>query len=1070
MKQYNRSGGTTLVITLALLAALAIIGTTMISMARMDRFAARSYRLNTQMDLAADAALEWFGARWAEEYWTRAVPYYSVSGVTSTTRPAALPAFWNSYDVMLPNAAGLASRGDSCYDDDSLVSLLGVGGTFSTLAQAIPLIARVGNTSNTCYKITTTASTTNVPYATWPLPNAGNDGYIYPELRFPAGPNRIVEVSLTTVDLGGRFNVNFIGSSTGAGLPAAPGACSSWRGASIQEVTPGDGVAPFVAGQAYLSAAGLQSLISGSAGISIGRGGTGSGGTPTGISELIDGTMNPFAPGIYASAALTGSLPGVNLGIRPLPYTIEDLSELLNIAGTTSAGTFWSRLVAQDYNNFSPFSASLLYRTYFTTHSWTSAARRNYYRSGGVACLNEDPSNQTLPWVKADLNNAPQADLEKALLATRLFLSTNATDMRVLEQIVANIMDYRREGFRSGGYGTLHSGPTAGALGTIGHPTLISSSPSGATALAPPAGVQGIIGVQRQPYINEVFVKFNSTTATSSIFDVFVELANPYDLAISTSGYSMTIGDDGTGPNNVPAHLSTATAMTSSIVGATSPGLAGGIVVGTKITIPAFNLTASSPTSSVTLIQCLQPIRLYATTTNSAGSAVTVLIDRMKTVVSTTVSNVQGLQNNNQSCQRPTYPGTSHAGTALNFFGGYMEAPPPAYDIFTGSSAAMVGLTTPCAAVVTPTNTTATVGTNRVRPIENRSRTWYQGANPVRSRAYYPAWGAPPSTSSPELSFASPGDLCRLLIIGPGFGYQSLTTGNGGIWSATGTLGFIAATQSLATGNIYTVTEQLGAAAAASATPDPECDVHIDLAKISTKNATSGGSAPYDWRRLIDVFNVNSPYYDGLDNSGRGQVVDNQFTGAATNSQAAIVGELYEHGRINLLTAPPAVIQGMLAPLMGRISAANPTLSNLTSPGFYTLAIRKNPTPGNVWKSPADVLDISTSWAQSLFWGTNRDDDGNGAFNDYAKKCWLYTYMSNWATIRSDCVAVYGTVRLNDSSTGTSQILGLRHFVAVMDRVPATAYQPILYKNGVVPYITNPNYQPPRRLMLTWLD
>jgi len=372
--------------------------------------------------------------------------------------------------------------------------------------------------------------------------------------------------------------------------------------------------------------------------------------------------------------------------------------------------------------------------------------------------------------------------------------------------------------------------------------------------------------------------------------------------------------------------------------------------------------------------------------------------------------------------------------------------------------------------VASVASATAKVLTNRIRPIENRSRTWYNSANnPVRTRAFYPAWGAVPSAANPELSFASVGDLCRLLIIGPGFGYQA---GNPSHYNATGTLGSISSSDSKAGGGIYTVTEQLGATLP-GAVPD-EQDFHIDIAKISTKTSAgsvAGTSIPYDWRRLLDVFDVNSPWYDGLDNSGRGRVVDNAVPSSITNpSPADYVGELYEHGRINLLTAPSPVIQALVAPLQGYVSNTNPSLAVLLTPAVFN-AYRQYPNGSAAkgpWKSPADILDIPLLSAKTLFWNSGVDDDGNGAFKDYAKKCWLYTYISNWATIRSDCVAVYGTVRLTDTSTTPAQTQGLRHFVAVMDRVPATAYQPILTSGSSVK--PNPKYQPPRRLLLTWLD
>jgi hypothetical protein len=1102
MKQYNRSGGTTLVITLALLAALAIIGTTMISMARMDRLAARSNRYNTQMNLAADASLEWFGARWAEEYWNREVPYYSSGTNAATAKPFPQPTQWNSYDVSLPGDGGtISSRGDSPYDSDSLISQLGTTCAI-TGPPTVNSVARSAGT-NTCFNLSALVkaepTVTNVPVAAWPIVNPGSESYVYPELRFPAGPNKTIEVSLTAVDLDARLNLNFTGSyiPTGAGL--SPTVCANWRGDSIQQVTPPTN---------YIPANVLGNIIAGTTGI--GRYGA-SGGASNKTAELVDGTMNPFAPGIYAGLAGTATLPGVaSPGILPLPYNLEDLSELLNISGPTSAtglGTFCSRLMSQATNGTNYYlgtpgaytNVQKLTRSLVTTHSWTSAARKYFYYPASPGAPGDTLVGLGGLHVKADLNCAPQADLEQALLATRMFLPSNTgTDMAVMEQIVANIIDYRRECIPIPGASSpaSHTGP-AGAY--IGHPTALT--PTAGSGISVTGGQ--IYGVQRQPYINEVFVKLKDTvgtpTGTTSTghkgykWDVFIELANPYDqpLYLNQEFTDLWIGDDDTVPTyNDPdltkcSTLGTLPPNTIGIPAAPAPGQAGGCVIGAVV-------VSDSRNSFATIVKQLQPIRLINTAYNPTGGTSTpILIDRMKVVVPPSFTTSTQLAGNTTSCQRPTYNNSgaalSHAGAVLNFFGGYMESPPQnpvspnSYDQIATATTAMTGaLDTSYVLKQLVFNTVAT-GVNAaytVRPVENRSRTWYNKNtnSPIRTRAYYPPWAQAPSATNPELSFACPGDLCRLLVIGPGFGYQS-----GGSWSAGGTLGFISGTQSTApaapTGPmIWTVTEQLGATVPTAA--PYECDMHIDLAGISNytslpvnKRGSVSGGAPYEWRRLIDVFNVNSPYYDGLDNSGRGQVVDYQATAAvASNSAAAVVGELYEHGRVNLLTAPSEVIQGLIAPLQGYVSKTNPTTTNLTTPATYN-GFRQypngSPTP---WKSPADILDIKNQWAQTLFANSNCDDDGNGAFNDYAKRCWLYTFISNWATIRSDCVAVYGTVRLMDSSVSTTVPQGLRHFVAVMDRVPATAFQPIILVPAGALVKPNPFYQPPRRLLLTWLD
>jgi hypothetical protein len=225
-------------------------------------------------------------------------------------------------------------------------------------------------------------------------------------------------------------------------------------------------------------------------------------------------------------------------------------------------------------------------------------------------------------------------------------------------------MDYRRE-CNPNPKG--HPGPGA----TLGHPTAIT--PGSGINL----GATKIYGVQRQPFINEVYVVNNgtadTTTKTNSLYSVYIELANPYDqaLVLNTSFTKLTIG--------TPPYTQTITPKAgTSIVAASGPGQASGYVVGIVVSIPMTKVVDADAGLYV------EPVCLY----NTATDGTSLLIDRMNKVWPATPT-----KTNTQSRQRPTYNitgaqppgnGTAYAhgvtSVPLNFFGGYMEG--PTYDLW----------------------------------------------------------------------------------------------------------------------------------------------------------------------------------------------------------------------------------------------------------------------------------------------------------------------------------------------------------------------------------------------------
>lgn len=289
------------------------------------------------------------------------------------------------------------------------------------------------------------------------------------------------------------------------------------------------------------------------------------------------------------------------------------------------------------------------------------------------------------------------------------------------------------------------------------------------------------------------------------------------------------------------------------------------------------------------------------------------------------------------------------------------------------------------------------VGSSPARPIENRSRKSTE-LDPDENTKVGPL---PPE----ELAFRRVGDIGRLLR----FGHDGPAVTNG-----------------------KTATEKLAAVSASK-------DAYVDL---TTEK----------YRKLLSTLAVNHPYYDYYDNDGD-SLQDSADNGKGRDD---ILGpEIYRHGMINVKTAPPEVLRGMIPAVLAEEHGRNGWM--------IARAIAK---AAGSFDTPADMLTISGQDHEGIFLNDNRDDDNNGAPDDQAERTWLYGYMSNWATVRTDTFAVYGTIRV---ATKGGRVEGVRRFIAVLDRVPATAYPPIV-ENVDGRSVPNSNYLPVRVANFMWLQ
>lgn len=286
-------------------------------------------------------------------------------------------------------------------------------------------------------------------------------------------------------------------------------------------------------------------------------------------------------------------------------------------------------------------------------------------------------------------------------------------------------------------------------------------------------------------------------------------------------------------------------------------------------------------------------------------------------------------------------------------------------------------------------------GSSPARPIENRSVEKELSELKVEDRTG--------PFEPDDMAFRRVGDIGRLLR----FGHDAPGATNG-----------------------KTATEKLAAVSA-------DKDAYVDLTTAK-------------YRRLIGVMAVNHPYYDYYDNDGD-SLQDSADNGKGRDD---ILGpEIYRHGMINVKTAPPEVLRGMIPAVQAEKHGHN----------AWSMAGAIARAAGS-FDTPADILTVANH--ETIFLSDNCDDDNNGAPDDQAERTWLYGYMSNWATVRTDTFAVYGTIRV---ATPGGRVEGVRRFIAVLDRVPATAYPPIV-ENADGKSVPNDNYLPVRLANFIWLQ
>jgi hypothetical protein len=970
MSRRSTCRGTILVVALGILAILAILGATMVKVARVDNLTARSFKHSTDLNMAVDTALAWVEYRLVTDYWEKLDGKIYYTGSTQHTLTGAEiwtgGAYDNPHDPRVPIALITPSWTNG-----------GISGTATVADRGFYLSSEINSGSPVYYAssmLTRKDGVYNLPItAMMPRPGAPISGQPFDsawmkdnaggtdKLAMYATGNRLIQVSVTVLDLAGRYNLNFHGDEVYDGTTSS-GQSYLDSGVYLKDIAPNwttstaGGVRPPYALQDTWHAS-LQALSR-----------YGSDNTP----EYVDLQLNPLDSSRKSNVYKTTSQSATKPFYEDLPLTLEDEFELLFLYGTPAESRLercFPYTFARDGSETSRDS-KLYYRSLYTGHSWVSSARRRM-------------SSESLGgfYVKADLNNGPKDDptststllafpIRAALFAAGVSASYPNKD---LDQIVANVIDFRDDDCR---------------------PTAIDY------------GGYTVVGVDAQPYINEVFIDVqNQTMDTDSsgnpvrVIKVYVELVNPYDkvLPINESYTRLTYG---------PTQIS--------IAGLPSSFPAGGpLSTEQKGDVLTFTIRVGQ---SETPAGIVSPIELFATArTGHAVSPKTfdVVIDRFT---------VAGEPKPGESWQRQCVRGKDRSGNSNIYFGGWDARKAELGETCFDNTSAPPG---PLFAV---NEAVAQAADKIARPVENRSLTPTNESQQARYK-------------EEDMSFRRIGDIARVLRIG-----HPLATDSGGNPTTE-----------------KTVSEKL-----ADKTDATTKDLYVDITDPK-------------YAKITGYVMVNSPYYDRLDNDGD-LVIDLEDSNTATQTADNLGPEIYIQGPINLKTAMPEVIRGMLpAQLMNngaRTLSLTPTEMFTMAKDICTYAQHSannsvKPTDVKV-KMPVDILNMTNTYksktVKQLFVGDGCDDDGNGAVDDWVEQTWLYGYMSNWATTRSDTFAVYGTVQMV-ADNGAGKLEGLRHFLAIIDRVPATAFPPYSSaSNTTTPGRINEDYLGPRRVMMTWLD
>jgi len=404
-----RSRGSVLIVVLGLLAILAVVGITFVTMSSIDTSTAANFALQAQFDLAADAAVDYVCQALVQDIWE-----FDTSAATSTTyrqyTGRALTGllgteFWDqakpaSDPYLATNWEGAAAPTGAVYSFPTtgtvtLYNLIFGGMTLPT-----------GNDGPNNLGI----PTGNV--VTW---NSPANGLWIPDLAFPYEAG-VIRVSVTVQDHGAMVNLNAHGNvlTDKWGYSKARS-----KGYFVSDL------APVFTGLTTLD---IGKLVFGDGANVPGRWGNGLGAHTTG-------------PGIEATGETLIQNPFRN---GESPYTLDEEFELRRLTGTaatTRLESFTGTGGALTSTPASFTSATWQNRLSLTTVGWTAEVRPCPLPTTNPTTP-APGSHEASQQLKADLNFDEPGTIRLALTDGRAFNPT--TSPKTLDQFIANILAFRK--------------------------------------------------------------------------------------------------------------------------------------------------------------------------------------------------------------------------------------------------------------------------------------------------------------------------------------------------------------------------------------------------------------------------------------------------------------------------------------------------------------------------------------------------------------------------------------------------------------------------------------------------
>jgi len=1056
--------GSVLIVVLGLLAILAVVGITFVTMSSIDRSAASSFAMNTQMILAADGAVDYVAATlvndvWYTKYLTLA---YSLMPPTQDAPPA--------YDCPGPTTAYDPWLSDPIVDPAASTALMNMSfGATSKTATAYG-ITNFG-TNYTHWPDDSTIDLKGPNNLAFPTPAvtipANGYGVWIPELSFPY-EQYLVRVSLTILDHGALLNLNAHGNLGAADAPGwTPYNASRGHGYYISDINP-----VFPPDSTTLR----NLLISPASGLP-GRWGGSSGALPTvpETGETMPENAAPTGSGLTPNYPLTLDeevrlrLMGRSQNTTLLPVTTSSRLDGMFPGKMEEAGTPQSQ-----------FKRHLAWTTVGWTAEVTGDASTTHLTNAPTGRIGKLPDGSAPPtsyWSapKADINRDAPVLIYDAL-CSRAFTASDGTGVGATHfaQLVANLTS-----FRSGS-----KPPRA----PVSFP-VVTFSPSKNSPKISGAPSDTYVGADRQPLFSAYRIvgklvqdpNFpNDATKQVPQYTLTVEVYNPWpgvDAFTPTGGLptpnmQVVFGTKGGAPFSLPATMTYQQCVTATPVG-------GLILTGTLSTDTFTTIIGTiTPLPSTTgLSGCIQ-LQLKRGDLPGTGYIVlddidtTELVTRAKVALNVTtktcdITCIRPMRMETEercggalSCQTPVFYLGDWVGTltapALRTWG----QPVPAA---TNAQLTWIPIRFPkCIDSSVDGGTGATAGHLTDFYTQEAGATFTGILPPVQPCTFTTG------TTRSFKAFPRLGDLNQVLSrCGSDGGSDPTVEVNFWFWPWT---------------------NKVGRATLIAAGADGEALVKFNW-KPQVASFTVGGTDP---SLAANVLCVGGPWNDGKDNDGDGYT-DSPYwdvlhdwpagtgsnfdcgcktwtkSGATLNNPGRFGGpELRVNGKINLNTATDYTLANMESSL------------NMPSPGGLRDITSTPANPKPLWKMGATPQPLQTpAKILKVFAGSKivpakvttlpinagtllTPDVSKGYIED---RDWWFTAISNVATVRSDTFSVYGTVEVVEpvvppgGNTVTLRGVRARHFWALIDRSPSLAFPP-----------SDTNFVHPRVLNFQWID